>query len=99
MNVLLLTKYSSLKYPLSTHLISHLGQVRLQVLLRAVQEPVVLHVRGAEGEDVDGGQAGLLPGRHVHHHWLLGGVLHDGVVGRLGHGHDAGRIVGDVETL
>lgn len=61
--------------------------------------PLRDHVGGAEGENVDGREAGL-PARRDEHDGRLGGrVLHDGVVHRLGHGQQAGLSVTHVEAL
>ena len=64
-----------------------------------VQESVRLVIRSCVGQEVDSGEASLLPARHEHDDGLAGRVLQDGVVGGLGHGHDPARVVRHVEAL
>ena len=71
----------------------------MQVVLFHVQEAVVLHVGGAEGQDIDGGETRLLTRRHEHDDRLGRRVDDDRVVNRLRHGDDSRRVVSDVETL
>ena len=77
----------------------NLGEEGLYVLLLGVQEPVGEVVGRRVGQQVDGRQSGLLPARDKHDDRFARGVLDDGVVGRLGHGYDPGRVVRHVEAL
>ena len=61
--------------------------------------PLPLDVGRTRGEDVDGGEARLLARRNEDNDGLLGRVLGDGVVHRLGHGQQASLCVANVEAL
>ena len=74
-------------------------EVSREVLFAAVQKPLGLRVRSAEGQEVNGSQSGLLARRHKDNDGKLGRVLADGVVDRLHHGDEAGGSVGDGEAL
>lgn len=80
-------------------LVRHFVQERLQVFFAAMQEPHVLTVSGTERQHVDGSQTSLLSRRHKDDDWLVGRMLHDGMVARLGHRDQTRGIVSDVESL
>ena len=82
-----------------THLVPDVFEVRLKVLLSAVEESLRLQVRGAEGQEVDGSEPGLLAGGDEDDDGKFRRVLADGVVDRFHHGNQAGGCVGDVEAL
>ena len=81
------------------YLVCHFVKVRLQILLRNMQEAIVLHVSSAECQQINCSQTRLLSGWHKHYHRILWGVLHDGVIGRFGHSNDSWGIVCHVEAL
>ena len=84
---------------LPQRLVRDLVQEGRDVLRLRVEEPVGLVVRRGVGQQVDGGQPGLLPAGDEHDHGLAGRMFQDGVVGRLGHGHNPARVVGHREPL
>ena len=76
-----------------------MSEVGLQVLLCTVQEPLRLEVRRTEGEEVDGGETGLLAGGDEDDDGRLGRVLADGLVHWFHHGYQSRWSVRDVEPL
>ena len=73
---------------LRPYLVGEFVEVGLQVVLLDVKEAVILHVRGTERENVDGGQTRLFTRRHKHNDRFVWRVLHDGVVRRPRHRDD-----------
>ena len=78
---------------------SDLVDEALDVLRVCVEEAVRRVLRGREGEEVDGRDAGLLARRHEHHHRLPLAVLHHSVEGRPAHGEEPGCVVRDVHAV
>ena len=76
-----------------------MSEVGLQVLLCTVQESLRLEVRRTEGEEVDGGETGLLAGGDEDDDGRLGRVLVDGLVHWFHHGYQSRWSVRDVEPL
>ena len=82
-----------------TYLVPDVLEVWFEVFLCTVQESLRLEVGSTEGEQVHGGQPGLLARGNEHNDWQFGGVLADGVVHWLHHGNEARGSVSDVEPL
>ena len=73
--------------------------MRQKILLLAVQEALRLLVGSTEGEQIDGGEPGLLARGHKDNGGQLGGVPTHGMVDGLDHGHQARRGVRDGKAL
>lgn len=74
-------------------------EVWLKVLFSAVEESLRLQVSGAEGQEVDGSEPGLLARGDEDGDGQLRRVFTDSVIDWFHHGNQAGGRVGDVEAL
>lgn len=71
-----------------------------QIILINMEETTLCSILGRHvGQEINGGQLGLLARRYEHDDGLGRGVLDDGVVGGLHHGDETRSCVGDVEAL
>lgn len=81
------------------YLVSHPVQEGLDVFFFSMKEPVRLAFRRCEGQQVNGSQPSLFPGRDKHYDWLMRTVLQDRIINWFSHSYQAGRIVSDVKSL